>query len=252
MTDIIEIPDDIKTDIAKIVRSIGYAGVDGGQCFYRAVAGAATMSLLDLPVDMVFGGMVYRAGPDPMRDVVAFCGPGNLGTRTSTGILGHYFLTYGDEVVDFSAGDWMTTKYPEHPLDEVGKIQWTAPPPRFFWQSEASLRPDATAKTPELGHAWYTGAHNAPPASADLLDDIRKITKEMVPFISHEIKEEYALRERLYAVREGHTAVRLSHLRKIVGDRRRMKRDQLIVLRGKVDLTEEKAREVIANVRGAI
>jgi hypothetical protein len=37
------------------------------------------LKLAGIEAERCIGGMIYRAGPDQMRDVVAFCGPGNVG-----------------------------------------------------------------------------------------------------------------------------------------------------------------------------
>jgi len=69
-------PDDIKRDIAKTVRSIEWLLPDrrpAGMCFFRTMSG--TINRLDIPAKPALGGMIYRAGPDEERDVVAFCGP---------------------------------------------------------------------------------------------------------------------------------------------------------------------------------
>jgi hypothetical protein len=70
------IPDDLKADIARSVRSII---LGGGNCFYRAVIGMEFLRRLGIPTHLALGGLVYRAGPDPIRDVVSYCGPGNRG-----------------------------------------------------------------------------------------------------------------------------------------------------------------------------
>src|SRR6516165_406525 len=72
-------PDDIKRDIAKTVRSIEWLLPDrrpAGMCFFRTMFGTITLNRLDIPAKPALGGMIYRAGPDEERDVVAFCGPG--------------------------------------------------------------------------------------------------------------------------------------------------------------------------------
>jgi hypothetical protein len=205
------IPDDIKSDIAKVARSIDVVlGIKGGICFFRALAGYLTLMELDLSAALKFGGMVYRAGPDEERDVIAFCGRNNLGwSLRGQGVLGHYFLTYGDDIVDFSVGDWKSTDCVGAELEVFGKalgdIVWTAPPlPEFFWQSKASLKPDGKKFTPELGRAWYTGAaRGAEPNAAALYDEAGAVAKIIAPSIFKGI-DSYALRERLHAVHAGH------------------------------------------------
>src|SRR5262245_46348702 len=107
------VPDDIKCDIAKTVRSIDWTVVRddpypfrNGLCFFRNVTGMVTLWKLGIAATLALGGMIYRAGPDEYRDVMAFCGPGNAGTKLPGGLLGHYFIISGDDIVDFSPGDW--------------------------------------------------------------------------------------------------------------------------------------------------
>ena len=50
--------------------------------------------------------MLYRAGADPIRDVLAFCGPHNAGQLLDGHFLGHIWLEMDDELIDFSCGDW--------------------------------------------------------------------------------------------------------------------------------------------------
>src|SRR5262245_28147466 len=79
------VPDDIKTDIAKTVRSIDWGligGLEGGLCLFRNMTGWLVLGMLEIPAMPALGGMIYRAGPYEHRDVVAFCGPGNVGTVT--------------------------------------------------------------------------------------------------------------------------------------------------------------------------
>jgi hypothetical protein len=73
------IPDDIKQDIAKTVRSIEWSvaagGFNGGLCLFRNLTGLLTLTMLDIAAELKLGGMVYRAGADEHRDVMAFAGP---------------------------------------------------------------------------------------------------------------------------------------------------------------------------------
>lgn len=78
--------DDIKRNIAKVVRSVEWQfisshGISGGMCFWRNYTGMVTLWKLDIAAKIAPGGLVYRAGPDERRDVVAFRGPGNIGQK---------------------------------------------------------------------------------------------------------------------------------------------------------------------------
>jgi hypothetical protein len=134
------IPDDVKADIAMLVRSVEWnvpsikAGVctevgmvTSGKCSFRTATGYKVLHELGIPVLPVIGGMVFRAGPVEDEDVIAFCDADNYGCIINNNFLGHSWLTLGHEIIDFSVGDWR----------EIGShgppIQWTAPLPEFFW-----------------------------------------------------------------------------------------------------------------------
>src|SRR5437762_1443380 len=92
---------DLRADIAASIRGIEFSvtGDDscvGGLCLYRAVTGLELLGLLCIPARLTLGGMVYRVGPDSQRDVVAYCGEGNVGRLSEAGMLGHCWLESGD------------------------------------------------------------------------------------------------------------------------------------------------------------
>ena len=107
-------PDDLRRDIAHTVRDVEFdTHAPGGLCFYRAIIGKELLRLLGITADLCLGGVVYRAGPDPERDVVSFCGPGNVGQMIDGKLLGHYWLEHGRDIIDFSAGNWRGDMTPE-------------------------------------------------------------------------------------------------------------------------------------------
>jgi len=130
-----------------------------------------------IPATLTLGGMVYRAGPDPHRDVVAFCGPGNVGQFVSgQGILGHYWIESGSDVIDFSVGDWrgdMTPDLSLEPDDQLGPIQWAVDPPDFLWLARVDLGPTPGQYAPELGKAYYTGWRGTIPAIETSLQELK-------------------------------------------------------------------------------
>ena len=90
------IPDDLRRDIAQTVRDAELdIDAPGGLCLYRAIIGRKFLKSLGIAGDLCLGGMVYRAGPDPERDVVWFCGPGNVGQMIDGKLIGHYWLDTG-------------------------------------------------------------------------------------------------------------------------------------------------------------
>ena len=62
-----------REDIARLVRSIDFE-VGSGTCFVRAFLGHKVLSWLSIASRITRGGMLYRAGPDEICDVLAFCG----------------------------------------------------------------------------------------------------------------------------------------------------------------------------------
>lgn len=135
--------------------------------------------------------MLYRAGPDEYRDVVAFCGPNNgcyfVGTgpfdkiverwpqlfaRNSNGFLGHAWLRSGTDIVDFSVPKWRT--YADMAEDGMGAIQWQVEPPDFYWQDQNSLTAGFRAKaSPPIGEAWY---HEGVCTASD--EDRREVSRQ--------------------------------------------------------------------------
>jgi hypothetical protein len=170
------IPDDIKRDIAKVVRSIQWdaVGLVGGMCFFNMLTGYSTLCALNVDVTPAVGGMIFRAGPDQYRDVVAWCGAGNLASRTPTGgVLAHYYLTGGNDIVDFSVGDWKTdsVNLPDACFGktvDLGPVRWGVELPDYFWGNRSSFERDTDAKTPAIGRAWYGGCTGEFRRSIDL------------------------------------------------------------------------------------
>jgi hypothetical protein len=115
--------------------------------------------------------MVYRDGPDPERDVVLFCGPGNVGQMIDGNLMGHYWLEHGRDIIDFSAGDWHGDMIPELEINldpddqsDLGPIQWDVEPSEYFWLPSKETRPIRGEATPPLGRPYYTGWAGPPPS----------------------------------------------------------------------------------------
>jgi hypothetical protein len=137
-----QLPVDVKTDVARFVRSLEWRakGQQYGFCFFGAISALVTLTMLGVPATLVRGGMIYRAGPDPRRDVIAWCGPDNhLLLSTEETFFGHYWLVSGPDLIDFTVGDWrsdakrhLRSASPEERA--LGPVQWTTPAlPDFFW-----------------------------------------------------------------------------------------------------------------------
>jgi hypothetical protein len=120
------LPQDIKDDIAAVVRAVSYT-TGGGTCMFRAFTGGMALQAAGIEADRVVGGMLYRVGPDPMRDVVAFWGPGNFGCIRDRRCFGRSWLRVGDDLVAFSVGDWPKENEILEALmdDGLGAAAWT-------------------------------------------------------------------------------------------------------------------------------
>ena len=98
------LPDDLKADIADTVRAFTYMQVMGGTCIVRGLVGHKLLREIGLDAKLAYGAMLYRAGYDPMADVVAYCGQYNTG-YVDNFMLGHLWTELGDDLIDFSCGD---------------------------------------------------------------------------------------------------------------------------------------------------
>jgi hypothetical protein len=148
------IPQDIKADISRVVCAIEFRGIEGGgDCYLRAAIGYKVLRNLGFQPQVGLGGVLFRAGPDPLRDVIAFCGPGNRGQMHQGVFLGHVWLRLDGEAIDFSCGDWPRL-YTPHKTDALGPVQWQCRPPSLIWAWEDAFdwKPDGT---PELGKIWF-------------------------------------------------------------------------------------------------
>jgi hypothetical protein len=156
------LPRDIKDDITAVARAPTFI-VGGGTCAFRAFTGMSALMMAGIEAQHCIGGMIYRAGDDDHRDVVAFCGIGNVGCIRDGKLLGHTWLRVGNNLIDFSAGDWRreTEMVPMLLDDGLGDIDWKVEPPEYFWGLWDFFMPPTnvggTCWTPELGRAWYTG-----------------------------------------------------------------------------------------------
>ena len=159
------IPDDLRRDIAQTVRDVEFdSGTPGGRCFYRAIIGRKFLRSLGIAGDLCLGGMVYRAGSDPERDIVEFCGPGGVGQMIDGKLMGHYWIEHGHDIIDFSAGDWRGDMIPELEINldpddssDLGPIQWDVEPPECLWLPSKGAKPIRGEPTPPVGRAYYTG-----------------------------------------------------------------------------------------------
>jgi hypothetical protein len=145
------VPDDIKADIARVVRSIN-SSARSAASLLGAVIGFITLGPLGFKPQFCVGGMLYRAGPDRLRDTVPFRGPGNAGRLIDGQFVGHVWLRLDDELVDWPHLD------PRGELPVAGielpPVRWQAPPPTFVWATR-DLFDWQPHGEPPIGEMWY-------------------------------------------------------------------------------------------------
>ena len=97
--------------------------------------------------------------------------------------------------------------------DDLGPIQWTVEPPDFLWIPEAPVAPIPGPHTPEIGRAYYNGWKGpTPPVEQSLKDLKTALDWQSISRHFEMCCKFYALKERVWAAQNGHTAVRLSKL----------------------------------------
>jgi hypothetical protein len=188
MNEAIIVPEDIKWEIAEVVRSVNlYIGSPGGLCCFRMVTGYVVLRILKIPAGLVLGGMAYQAGPDPVRDVVGFCGRDWYGCVCDQGILAHYWLLVGNDFVDFSVGDWKRVSAAERAhyyppgTPQMDPVEWTAPElPAFFWADKNTFATKGASPL-KLGQTWYTGFKGNPPNGDTIMAEYLPRVKVFLP-----------------------------------------------------------------------
>ena len=151
------LPDDMKVDIAKAARGFTDTQIMGGTCVARALVGHKLLREIGLDAKLTYGAMLYRTGFDPMTDVVAYCGKYNTGYLDAF-MIGHLWNELGDDLIDFSCGDWHRESEWQLQMqpDGLPPISWQVEPPQYMWQKAAPLK-KAWRKIgqPALGEFWY-------------------------------------------------------------------------------------------------
>jgi Transglutaminase-like superfamily len=139
-----------KDDIAELVRSVPRAfPVGTGDCLDRSLVGAAVLTALGLPATLKLGALLYRVGPDPVRDCITICAPDRHNLENHF-CVGHFYLRSGPDLIDFSVGDFRADAAVGAP-----SMQWSIVPPDFFWDDAAHFARDPAQEVPEIGRAWY-------------------------------------------------------------------------------------------------
>jgi hypothetical protein len=191
----------VRAGIARIVEAIDFdRSVEfgaGGLCLFRSLVALEAMRFCRIDATLYVGSLLYRVGPDPRRDVVAFCGPGNAGFSLPDGSkVFHTWLGVGDDLVDFSVGDWprldtLGGEIRVFGAPPLGPIQWTITPPQYWWRpSIEMMRPWRSVGTPALGEAWYGPYDGDVRQVQDMLQRVRedtlpKITTAVDQVIDH-------------------------------------------------------------------
>jgi hypothetical protein len=162
---------EFRQHVARRVRSVSLITPDSilgaGICTFRSLVGWNVLREHGVAARIHVGGLLYRVGPDPYRDVIAYCGEmnrgGYIGGQRS---LFHIWIGVADDVVDFSVGDWReqvrnidyaTQEIQVPGAPDLGAIQWTiAEPPDFWWRPRREvIDPWRPVGSPEPGHVWY-------------------------------------------------------------------------------------------------
>jgi hypothetical protein len=130
----------------------------GGTCMMRGLIGSYVLGELGIRADQHFGGLLYRVGPDPERDVLRLCASNNVGIYTTDGPCAfHSWLYANGYIIDFSVGSWpaMTKRIKDRPCADG--LQWTIDQPPSYWVKCASKVRDEWKPqgVPDIGEVWY-------------------------------------------------------------------------------------------------
>jgi hypothetical protein len=141
----------------------GLPGI-GGTCIFKTLAAYQAARMGGVDVTIGFGGLIARVGPDPYRDVIAFCGPRHMGCIAPNGHTAfHCWLRYRDQeewIFDASVGEWSTLDAVRIEQEAFGTAlpppQWTIALPDHWLKPAAELELSWRMEgTPPLGEAWY-------------------------------------------------------------------------------------------------
>jgi hypothetical protein len=182
------IPDDVKVDIARIVRRFEFDMPGEGSCFWRARTGLLVLEECGIEAEMKAGGMLIRVGPHRQRDTMRYALHNNFGGYYNGWLVGHAWNQVGDEIVDFSVGDWDEDVEPVGPENGLGPVEWQIELPQFIWQPAKSLPRWKSSGVPNMGDIWYGpwGDRMPPPTttlteeSGKLFEPYQGVIKDMV------------------------------------------------------------------------
>jgi hypothetical protein len=151
------------------------------------LVGLQALHLCRIDATLHIGSLICRVGPDEYRDVVAFCLDGNAGYGNGY----HAWIGIGDDILDFSVGDWRSIDPVVHEraagLTPWEPVQWTVTLPNYWRKSRAAVAdPWRPVGTPDLGAAWY-GPYDDDPSA--LLNRIRNLANEYGPRIAEAVEK---------------------------------------------------------------
>jgi hypothetical protein len=159
--------------------------------------GLAVLDECGIEAAVKAGAMLYRVGSHRKRDTLKYALPNNFGGYYDGWLVGHAWNQVGDEIVDFSAGDWAEDVEPVGPDDGLGPIQWELDPPDFIWQPAKTLPRWRSSGVPNLGDVWYgPWGDPRPPPTTTLAEDDRRILEQHREIIE-EMVAESEIRKRL-------------------------------------------------------
>jgi hypothetical protein len=194
----LSVPQEIKDDICKALRSFTLIEM-GGSCLSYALLANATIKALGLPIRVTWGGMLYQIGEDEKRDCISFAKRFNRGGIVpGYGFVAHAWNRIGGDLLDFT--DWkqmvvnmrMGLDVQDHPFcaDELalGDPVFAVEPPYYIWQPAKPLM-DAWRPfgTPRLGEFWY-GPYDALDDHPNLNDAMLNM-KLKLPVTERAVKE---------------------------------------------------------------
>jgi hypothetical protein len=140
--------------------------------------------------------MLYRPGHDQVRDTMSYCGKRNTGYCVDGGMFGHIWNEVGNDLIDFSCGDWVHEAEMQVLLlpDGLGDLVFEKVPPSYLWRGSSSLKANwREFGSPRSGEFWYGPWIGAKPDMSDLDWSLEVAFGQ----IEHNLLE-FRLRERLH------------------------------------------------------
>jgi hypothetical protein len=191
----------MRLDIAKIVRKFGIrvnGDLDNGNCLFRAALAQNVLKECGILSTIKVGGVLARVGSHRERDVLRFALPSNYGGYFDGYLVGHVWNRVGDDLIDFSVGDWAQCDGLVSGNDVLGVPHWAVSCPSFIWKSVRTLPKWRSTGVPSLGDVWYCpwGDWRPPPElDGEELQQIQRCDKIVAALVANA-----RIRERLEAL----------------------------------------------------